>query len=64
MKNNLIISIIILGIGAMITGCTNKEAKAQALLVEAISYSEGNAPSQSAQDAAMKLAASKGIKPA
>ena len=64
MKNNLIISIIILAIGAMITGCTNKEAKAQALLVEAISYSEGNAPSQSAQDAAMKLAASKGIKPA
>ena len=62
MKNNLIISIIIIAIGAMITGCTNKESKAQALLVEAIGYCEGNAPSQSAQDAAMKLAASKGIK--
>ncbi len=63
MKNNLIISIIIIGItGILATGCTNKEAKAQALLVEAISYSEGKAPSQSAQDAAMKLAASKGIK--
>jgi len=64
MNNNFIISIIIFTItGMLTTGCNNKEAKAQALLIEAISYSEGNAPSQSAQDAAMKLSASKGIKP-
>ncbi len=62
MKNNLIISIIILAIGAMITGCTNKEAKAQALLVEAISYSEGTPP-EAGQQKALKLAETTGFKP-
>jgi len=45
------------------TGCSNNNAKAQALLVEAISYSDGNAPSQTAQDKALALAATKKFKP-
>ena len=62
MKNNIIISIIIATVALCAAGCTDKNAKAQALLVEAISYSTGEAPTLAAQDAALKLAASKGIK--
>jgi len=65
MKHSIIISVIVLAITAILaTGCTNKEAKAQALLVEAISYSDGNAPSNAAQNAALALAETKGFKPA
>lgn len=65
MKHSIIISVIVVAITAILaTGCTNKEAKAQALLVEAISYSDGNAPSNAAQNAALALAETKGFKPA
>ena len=63
MEKNLIISIIILGItGILTTGCNNNEAKAQALLIEAISYSEGTPP-EAGQQKALKLAETKGFKP-
>ena len=64
MEKNLIISIIILGItGMLTTGCTNKEAKAQALLIEAISYSDGK-PSAAGWEPPLKIAADQGYKPA
>ena len=64
MKNNLIISIIVLAIaGILATGCTNKEAKAQALLIEAISYSDGK-PSAAGWEPPLKIAADHGYKPA
>ena len=63
MKNNLIISIIIITItGILTTGCNNNEAKAQALLIEAISYSEGTPP-EASQQKALKLAETTGFKP-
>jgi hypothetical protein len=68
MKHISILSLLILAvISILATGCSNKEAskesQAQALLVQAISYADGNAPSQAARDAALKLAASKKFKP-
>ena len=72
MKHIPILSIFVLAIlSIVVAGCSNKEtnkeaskeAKAQAFLVEAISYSDGHAPSQAAQEIALKLAASKGFKP-
>ena len=62
MKHKLIIFILFTCAVAslLVTGCTNQEGRAQALLVEAISYSEGTPPSVAARDAALKLAATKG----
>ena len=61
MKNTIIL--ILVSIVAICAGCSNKDAKAQAILVEAISYSDGHAPSEAAQEKALRLADSKGFKP-
>ena len=63
MKKNIIISILMLAVVAFVAGCANKDAKAQVLLTEAISYADGTPSSQSAKDAALKLAAAKGFLP-
>ena len=63
MKNSIIISLLILAVVAFATGCFNKDSKAQALLVEAISYSDGTVGSEAARTAALKLAEAKGTKP-
>ena len=60
MKNTIIL--ILVSIVAICAGCSNKDAKAQAILVEAISYSDGHAPSEAAQEKALRLADSKGFK--
>ena len=62
MKTSFIVSILIVAATIYLTGCTNKEAKAQALLIEAISYSEGTPP-EVGQQKALKLAETKGFKP-
>ena len=41
-----------------LTGCSNKSAKAQALLLEAIAFSDGGTPGQ--QEKALKMAEKKG----
>ena len=46
---------------AIIVGCSNKEAKAQALLLEAVTYSTGTTDSK-ATSAALELANAKGFK--
>ena len=62
MKTSFTVSILILVATMFVTGCNNKEAKAQALLIEAISYSEGTPP-EVGQQKALKLAETKGFKP-
>jgi membrane-bound ClpP family serine protease len=57
MKKTLII-IVALTLTAL-TACTNKSAKAQALLIEAISYADGGTPG--CQEKALKKAEKKGI---
>ena len=56
MKKTLII-IVALTLTAL-TACTNKSAKAQALLIEAISYADGGTPG--CQEKALKKAEKKG----
>ena len=63
MKTSFIVSILILAATIYLTGCTNKEAKAQALLIEAISYSDGK-PSAAGWEPPLKIAADHGYKPA
>ena len=63
MKNRIITSISILAAVAFISGCSDKESKAQALLVQAISYSDGTPPSASAQASALEFEAAKGNRP-
>ena len=62
MKTSFIVSILIVAATIYLTGCTNNEAKAQTLLIEAISYSEGTPP-EAGQQKALKLAETKGFKP-
>jgi len=62
MKNTFIL-ILISVVALCATACSNKDAKAQAILVEAISYSDGHAPSEVAQEKALRFAESKGFKP-
>ena len=62
MKTSFIVSILTLVATIYVTGCNNKESKAQALLIEAISYSEGTPP-EVGQQKALKLAETKGFKP-
>ena len=62
MKTSFIVSILIVAATIYLTGCTNNEAKAQALLIEAISYSEGTPP-EAGQQKALKLAETTGFKP-
>ncbi len=59
---SLLLSIFLFTAVALVTGCSQKKAKAQALLIEAISYSEGTPPA-AAQATALKLAAAKGFQP-
>ncbi len=62
MKTSLLLSLLLFVAAALVTGCSQKENKAQALLIEAISYSEGTPPA-AAQATALKLAGAKGFKP-
>ena len=55
---NLLILLVALALGTT-AGCSNKPAKAQALLLEAMSYADGGSTEQ-AQEKAMKMAAAKG----
>jgi TolA-binding protein len=57
MKKTLSI-ILILTLVAALPACSNKSAKAQAMLLEAISYADGGSPSQ--QEKALKTAEKKG----
>jgi len=61
MKNTIILILVSI-VALCVTACSNKDAKAQAILVEAISYSDGHAPSEVAQEKALRLADSKGFK--
>ncbi len=60
---NILIFLVVITVAVFGSGCTDKKAsKAQALLLEAISYSDGQ-PSVAGQQAALKFAESKGFKP-
>jgi len=62
MKKSGLISLCTIVLLAILgTGCSNENVKAQALLVEAISWSEGHPSSDAACTAAVKLAADHGF---